>query len=135
MERSTGPRGRILHLQRLSTEDGPGIRTTVFFKGCPLQCEWCHNPESISGRPQLQWYADRCLGCNSCLEICTAHALERQGDHLAIDRTNCTGCGECARACPANALELLGKMVTVDELVLLYQEENRVCSQPLPVPS
>ncbi len=109
--------GRILHLQRLSTEDGPGIRTTVFFKGCPLRCAWCHNPESISPQPQTQWFAVRCIGCNTCLEACPNDCLRRGENGLLIERTRCQGCGTCAQACPAGALELLGKTVTAGELL------------------
>jgi len=110
--------GRILHLQRLSTEDGPGIRTTVFFKGCPLHCSWCHNPESLSTKPQTQWFAIRCLGCDTCLSVCPNHCLTRTDSGLNIDRAHCQGCGQCADACPAGALELLGKTFSVDELLI-----------------
>ncbi len=109
--------GRILHLQRLSTEDGPGIRTTVFFKGCPLRCAWCHNPESISPKPQTQWFAVRCIGCNTCLEACPNGCLSRGADGLHIDRQRCEGCGKCAQVCPAGALELLGRTVSSEELL------------------
>ncbi|MBI4731669.1 MAG: glycyl-radical enzyme activating protein [Chloroflexi bacterium] len=110
--------GRILHLQRLSTEDGPGIRTTVFFKGCPLRCGWCHNPESISSVPQIQWLEMHCIACDTCMQTCPKGCLSRAADGtLVIDREICDGCGECAEACPANAIELLGKTVTVEELV------------------
>lgn len=109
--------GRILHLQRLSTEDGPGIRTTVFFKGCPLRCAWCHNPESLLPKAQVQWYAARCLDCRTCLQTCPNGNLEMAPDGLHIDRERCQGCGKCAEACPANALELLGREVTVAELL------------------
>ena len=108
--------GRILHLQRLSTEDGPGIRTTVFFKGCPLHCEWCHNPESISSDPQVQWLEDRCIGCETCLGACPNGCLSRSDQGIAIDRERCAGCGACALACPANALELLGTSIGVGAL-------------------
>jgi pyruvate formate lyase activating enzyme len=111
-----GP-GRILHLQRLSTEDGPGIRTTVFFKGCPLRCAWCHNPESLSPYPQVQWLEHRCIGCRTCLDTCPNGCLTMTDGGVAIDRKRCAGCGTCAEACPANAMELLGTDVTVDELV------------------
>lgn len=111
------PKGRILHLQRLSTEDGPGIRTTVFFKGCPLHCAWCHNPESISPLPQTQWYAVRCIGCETCLSVCPNGCLTKDEAGLHIDRQRCEGCGKCAEACPAGALELLGRLVSVEELV------------------
>jgi len=109
--------GTILNLQRLSTEDGPGLRTTVFFKGCPLSCAWCHNPESISREPELHWLENRCIGCRTCEETCPTGALERTSDGLAIHREVCTLCGDCAEACPANALEVLGKVVSVDALV------------------
>jgi len=108
--------GRILHLQRLSTEDGPGIRTTVFFKGCPLHCAWCHNPESISPRPEVQWLEARCIGCHTCLNACPIGALEAGPEGIRIDRGRCSGCGICAEACPGGALELLGRTVTVDGL-------------------
>lgn len=109
---------RILHLQRLSTEDGPGIRTTVFFKGCPLACAWCHNPESIPSQPQVQWLEQRCIGCGTCLEACPRGCLSRDAaGAIVIDRNCCVGCGACATACPANALELLGRTLTGDELV------------------
>ncbi|MBN2387897.1 MAG: glycyl-radical enzyme activating protein [Anaerolineales bacterium] len=109
--------GRILHLQRLSTEDGPGIRTTVFFKGCPLHCAWCHNPESISSLLQVQWHADRCLECLTCLNVCPRGCLTMTRAGMEIDRVRCSRCGKCAEACPANALEMLGRQVTVDELL------------------
>jgi len=115
---NSSPQGRILHLQRLSTEDGPGIRTTVFFKGCPLRCAWCHNPESLSAQPQTQWFAVRCIGCNTCLEACPNGCLSRLADgSLVIDRERCQGCGTCAAACPSGALETLGRTATVDELL------------------
>jgi pyruvate formate lyase activating enzyme len=113
--------GRILHLQRLSTEDGPGIRTTVFFKGCPLRCEWCHNPESLSPLPQVQWLENRCIGCDTCLQACPNGCLTVTGEgaerYVIVDRARCEGCGTCAEACPANAMELLGSTVSVEELV------------------
>jgi len=108
----------ILHLQRLSTEDGPGIRTTVFFKGCPLRCQWCHNPESISPHPQVQWVETRCIGCGTCLSACSNDALTRLPDgSIEIDRTVCEGCGACASACPTTAMELLGRSITLDKLL------------------
>jgi pyruvate formate lyase activating enzyme len=118
------PTGRILHLQRLSTEDGPGIRTTVFFKGCPLRCSWCHNPESLSAKPQTQWFATRCLGCDTCLSVCPDHNLTRTESGVNIDRDHCKGCGKCADACPAGALELLGQKISVDELLVELSKDR-----------
>jgi pyruvate formate lyase activating enzyme len=109
--------GLVLHLQRLSTEDGPGIRTTVFFKGCPLACAWCHNPEAISPCLQIQWFAERCLGCRTCVETCPSECLQMSDAGLIIDRVRCEGCAACGLACPAGALEALGRLVTADELV------------------
>jgi pyruvate formate lyase activating enzyme len=113
----TRENGNILHLQRLSTEDGPGIRTTVFFKGCPLRCEWCHNPESLLPQGQVQWMEKACIGCHTCLSVCTRGALVDGNGGISIDRSRCDGCGMCAAQCPTNAMECLGKQVTVDGLL------------------
>ncbi len=98
----------ILEIQRMSTEDGPGIRTTVFFKGCSLKCTWCHNPESISARPQIHWVGNRCIDCNTCLEVCPEAALSFSDDRVSINRKPCNVCGLCAEECPSTALELIG---------------------------
>ena len=115
---TSSPQGRILHLQRLSTEDGPGLRTTVFFKGCPLRCAWCHNPESLSRELQTQWFGVRCIACDTCIATCPNGCLSRAADgELVIDRTRCEACGKCAEACPSGALEALGRLVNADELL------------------
>ncbi len=109
--------GRILNIQRLSTEDGPGIRTTIFFKGCPLHCTWCHNPESLSSRIQTQWFKVRCLDCKTCLSVCPHGCLTMTEVGLIIDRERCQACGTCAEACPAGAIEALGKTMTEVEVI------------------
>ncbi|MEE9911786.1 MAG: glycyl-radical enzyme activating protein [Deltaproteobacteria bacterium] len=111
------PRGIILEIARMSTEDGPGIRSTVFFKGCSLACGWCHNPESISPKPQIQWIKTSCIGCGICLDICPEKALTRTHEGVAINRTLCTGCGLCTEECPTTAMELLGKKWHVHDIV------------------
>ena len=107
----------VFNIQRFSTEDGPGIRTTVFFKGCPLSCVWCHNPEGISPMPQLFWYANRCIGVRDCLKACPENALDLTPKGMTIDRERCTACGLCEEACPAAALEVIGKPWSVEDLV------------------
>lgn len=112
-----GLEGVTFNIQRFSTEDGPGIRTTVFMKGCPLRCSWCHNPEGISPHPQLLWYDVRCIGARDCLDACPNGALELTPQGMRIDRGACKACGDCAAACPAGALELIGKTWSLDALV------------------
>ena len=107
----------ILEIQRMSTEDGPGIRTTVFFKGCPLKCLWCHNPESISPYPQIQWIGSKCIGCKTCIETCPETALTFTDNGVNIDRSLCKSCGACADACPSTAMELIGRKWKLDDLV------------------
>jgi pyruvate formate lyase activating enzyme len=105
----------ILDIQRMSTEDGPGIRTTVFFKGCNLKCRWCHNPESIAFHRQKYWVKDKCIACFSCLEACPNHAItfDPEGMHIGPD---CNFCLNCFHACPANAIEVKGEALSVDKL-------------------
>lgn len=105
-----------LHLQRLSTEDGPGIRTTVFLKGCMLHCSWCHNPESIALRPQVHWLERKCIDCLTCVEACPNGYITMTARGVEFNRDGCEGCDTCAEACPANAIELLGTRISVDEL-------------------
>jgi pyruvate formate lyase activating enzyme len=110
------PMAVILEIMRMSTEDGPGLRTTVFFKGCGLRCAWCHNPESISPKPQTQWIGSRCIACRLCIDKCENEALTYSEGGIAIDRDACKGCGECACECPSTAMELMGKRWSVAEL-------------------
>lgn len=108
---------KIFNIQHFSLHDGPGIRTVVFFKGCPLNCAWCHNPESKSPHTELAYYNKNCQLCGDCLNICPygAHSIT-QNVHT-IDRTKCTACGICAKACDYAALEIIGKELTADEII------------------
>ena len=106
----------ILNLQRMSTEDGPGIRTTLFVKGCPLKCKWCHNPESISYEKQIEWFITSCIGCDICIENCHEKALSRQKDGIEVDRAKCRLCLKCVDNCPAVAWEVKGIKMNVEEL-------------------
>lgn len=107
--------GRLFNIQRFSIEDGPGIRTTVFMKGCPLRCEWCHNPEGLVIEKQVMWFDARCIGARDCIEACDRGALSLTTSGMVIDRRACDGCGECAGACPAGALEVVGRDCSVHE--------------------
>jgi len=113
----TASSGLVTNIQRFSIHDGPGIRTTVFLKGCNLRCFWCHNPETLALRPELQFYPDRCIGCGACLEAWPHGAHVLLDGQRAFRRDLCQGCGTCAETCYAQALVLVGKRMTVDEVL------------------
>ncbi len=104
--------GAIFDIQRFSIHDGPGIRTTVFFKGCPLRCLWCHNPEGMTSQPALLFAPDRCIGCGACFGICAHHAHVMRDEVHRLDRAKCRVCGRCAAECHAGALTLAGSTKT-----------------------
>ena len=115
--------GLIFDIQRFSTHDGPGIRTTVFFKGCPLRCLWCHNPESQSIHPEIMFAPDKCIGCGRCFKACPEGAI-RPDVPGRIMREKCTGCGRCAEACVSGALSLAGRFYTIDEVVREVEKDS-----------
>ena len=113
-------KANIFNIQRFSVDDGPGIRTTVFFKGCPLACIWCHNPESNSREPELMYVNTKCIACGACAAVCPGgvHVLDAESSPVhMLKRENCTVCGACAAACPTKALEVCGKWVDIDEIL------------------
>ncbi|MDR2374969.1 MAG: glycyl-radical enzyme activating protein [Treponema sp.] len=108
-----GDSGLIFNIQRFSIHDGPGIRTTVFLKGCSLRCYWCHNPESLRAAPEIQFMASRCIGCGACVEACP---LRREEKTTARFTSACTGCGACAEVCYSGALSLAGKEYSAGDM-------------------
>lgn len=115
--RAGGATGTIFDIQRFSIHDGPGIRTTVFFKGCNLRCFWCHNPESLHPGPQLQFFAERCIACGACVTICQHGASFFDDGAPVYDARRCAVCGACAEVCYAEARVLVGRRVTADQVV------------------
>ncbi|MFX1483189.1 MAG: glycyl-radical enzyme activating protein [Promethearchaeota archaeon] len=109
--------GIITNIERCSTEDGPGIRTTVFLKGCPMSCSWCHNIEAIDPKPMLVWYAVKCIKDEACVRACPEDALELTPDALSIDREKCVVCGTCEEECPTGAVKVMGRIWSSDDLV------------------
>lgn len=109
--------GAVFNIQRFSTSDGPGVRTTVFLKGCTNDCAWCHNPESLRRAPELRVYLDRCVGCGRCVDVCPAGAQHLTEEGRQFDRDLCRACGLCAAECFSGALELTGRDMTVDEVM------------------
>jgi len=109
--------GIIFNIQRYSIHDGPGIRTTVFLKGCPLKCWWCHNPESQNIHQEIAFWPDRCLDCGDCLKACADKALTRKNEGFLTDKNKCLLCASCAKACFTEARELVGKQITIEEVM------------------
>ncbi len=114
----------ITNIQKYSIHDGPGIRTTVFFKGCPLSCTWCHNPETQSYLPELVWYEDKCVGCLACVPACKEGAVSIKGQKPEFDRTKCIGCKACADVCLHSAVEVFSRTETPDRLAALLSRDQ-----------
>lgn len=123
--------GTIFNIQRYSIHDGPGIRTTVFLKGCPLNCWWCHNPESQNSNSEIMFFKEKCTLCGSCLKRCPQKAIESVNGYPVIVKSKCTLCAKCSDFCPSNARALVGRNIEVKDLIkeiskdeIFYEESN-----------
>ncbi len=116
-------RGTVFDIRKYSIHDGPGIRTTVFFKGCPLNCWWCHNPESQDIKPEILFRQPRCIQCDTCLAVCREGAISRVDGVTLIDREKCNLCGDCLENCYAQGLEIAGRSMTVDQVLAEIEQD------------
>lgn len=108
--------GMIMDIQKFCLQDGPGIRTTVFFKGCNMQCKWCHNPESMEGKPVLMYQEEKCVRCGKCREVCPKGVHLVDGQMHEIDRSKCEGCNACVKECPVQALSMNGYQASAEQV-------------------
>jgi pyruvate formate lyase activating enzyme len=115
--------GIIFDIKKYAIHDGPGIRTTVFFKGCPLACRWCHNPEGMAAAVQRIYRQERCIGCGECIHICPRKAIRRTAEGIMADLSKCELCQTCADHCPSEAVEFIGQKVTVAEVVRQIEKD------------
>lgn len=124
-------KGTIINIQKYSVHDGPGIRTSIFFKGCPLSCWWCHNPETHSKNHEIMFFEDRCTGCGRCENSCPNGSIKINGNKAKVNKETCTLCGKCANVCLKEAREYVGKDISVNEIIKeivkdrpFYEESN-----------
>ena len=115
--------GNVFNIQKFSLHDGPGIRTVVFLKGCPLRCKWCANPESQTADIQILWDATKCLHCGNCVRSCPHKAVCAEGEQVTIFGTRCVGCRACVNTCPAQALKAEGEIITVSQVVKICLQD------------
>ncbi|HCO93628.1 MAG TPA: glycyl-radical enzyme activating protein [Phycisphaerales bacterium] len=116
-------KGLVFDIKKYAIHDGPGIRTTVFFKGCPLQCLWCHNPESWKSRAELGFRKSRCTGCGQCVEACSHEAISLIESRPVTDAEKCVLCGRCVDVCPAGARQIIGRETTVSEVMVEVERD------------
>ncbi len=116
-------KGIVFDIMHFSTRDGPGIRTTIFFKGCPLHCQWCHNPESQSAKLELMLRPNLCIACEECLAVCLEGAIAVTGGAISTDRSKCTLCGKCVEVCTAEARAIVGREMAAGEVMAEIEKD------------
>jgi len=117
-------KGIVFDVQSFAIYDGPGIRTAVFFKGCPLRCAWCQNPESQRREPEMGYFRDRCQGCGTCVEVCPNQALRLTHEGVIRHRERCVSCGKCAEACPEKVMERIGNEMSPQEMLNIVSKDR-----------
>lgn len=122
-------KGRIVDIKRLTIHDGPGTRTTIFLKGCPLRCRWCHNPEAISPQPEIGFLKAKCVNCGTCVEACPNNAIQFKNGERHFNRHRCGACGKCVEACLPGALEYYGRSISPEETVEAVLEDKTFYEQ------
>ena len=124
-------KGLVFDVKKFAIDDGPGIRTTIFLKGCALRCRWCHNPEGQVSAPELMYRRTRCNGCAECIRICPEKVISQVAGKISINRKSCNLCGRCCQECPTEALTIIGKKVSLKELLkeigkdLIFYDESK----------
>ena len=114
---------KVTEIQRFCMHDGPGVRTTVFLKGCPLQCAWCHNPETQTFKSELLFYPNKCIGCGGCVNACPQSVHSTNEKHV-VDRAKCILCGECEKSCPTGALEICGEDMSIEAILSVAEKDK-----------
>lgn len=114
----------IFDIKKYAVNDGPGIRVSLFFKGCPLRCAWCHNPESQSDAPEKMYSKNKCIGCLSCIEACPEKAMQMTSDGIVTDNLKCKLCGACTKACPSKAMEMCGRSIDEEAIMEVFEGER-----------
>ena len=121
--------GTVFNIQRYSIHDGPGIRTTVFLKGCPLSCTWCHNPEGVEREPELVVLGERCVDCGACIEVCPNPPVSDERGRRTTDRLSCLRCGACVEVCAPGARKLVGSSMSVESLLDALERDRAFYDQ------
>lgn len=121
---SENEKGLVFRIEKYMISDGEGIRTNIFFKGCPLRCLWCFNPEGIEWKPEILVFKEKCIQCDECTRACPRNAINLENGYPEIDRGICDVCGECVAACPCQALEICGSYMTIDEILMEIRKDE-----------
>lgn len=124
LENKTGKYGLIFNIQRFSLHDGPGIRTIIFLKGCPLHCKWCSNPESQLDHPGIAYNEEICIHCETCISVCPEFAITKKNNQIIIDRELCQYCGICSEHCPTKAMQLKGEKMSVEQVINIAEKDR-----------